>query len=367
MHSVDHLGGFADSQFAPLVLSLPCPVSLSLPSLFLSVRRGLRSFCFSHDDCAVLATEPLAVLRTRSPEQSESAPFLSGALECADPLLHLQTLLFDVPPPLRHSLPQLNGLLFGFCGFDAIRSFEPSVVSSSQSPPVDVLKMPETIFFQCPSLVLVRHGEIFISALCRLSSSSDMLASNFSSALERVHELRDRVLSSLSSSSSHVPPMVRDYDGPPSGGEGTSNFGREGYHGHVAFLKKRIVAGDMVQTVPSHRVEVNATPAHPFNVWCAMRQNASRYSYYVELEDGFAIVGASPELLVSVSSEGVCETHPIAGTRRRGADAEADERLKRDLLADEKERAEHVMLVDLGRNDLNRVCSDVSVPRLMQA
>jgi anthranilate synthase component 1 len=94
-----------------------------------------------------------------------------------------------------------------------------------------------------------------------------------------------------------------------------------------------------------------------------MRANRSRYSYVVELANGLAVVGASPELLVSVTPQTNqtlrCETHPIAGTRRRGATPVDDEKLRRELLADEKERAEHVMLVDLGRNDLNRVCEGV--------
>jgi anthranilate synthase component 1 len=164
-----------------------------------------------------------------------------------------------------------------------------------------------------------------------------------------------------------------------------SNAGEDGYKRYVRFLKQvwgclfllslficcsqRIIAGDMVQTVPSHRVAVR-TPAHPLNVWRHMRRISptSTYSFYVECAHGITLVGASPELLVSVQRGGEVETHPIAGTRRRGADAGADRLLEADLLADEKERAEHIMLVDLGRNDLNRVCdpASVHVPRLMK-
>jgi anthranilate synthase component 1 len=121
----------------------------------------------------------------------------------------------------------------------------------------------------------------------------------------------------------------------------------------VETAREYIVAGDIIQVVPSQRVELQVTSS-AFDLYRSLRAvNPSPYMYYLWLDD-FAIVGASPEMLVR-AEDGLVETHPIAGTRRRGKDAREDAALERELLADEKECAEHVMLLDLGRNDIGRV------------
>jgi anthranilate synthase component 1 len=132
-----------------------------------------------------------------------------------------------------------------------------------------------------------------------------------------------------------------------------SNVGRERYLEMVQRCKEYIVAGDVIQVVPSQRLS-RRTAAHPFSVYRALRNvNPSPYMYYLQMGDSY-IVGASPEMLVRVE-DGVVETHPIAGTLPRGRDEDEDLEIEKKLLADEKERAEHVMLVDLGRNDIGRV------------
>ena len=133
----------------------------------------------------------------------------------------------------------------------------------------------------------------------------------------------------------------------------------------VRQCKQYIVAGDNIQTVISQRLS-RPTSAHPFQIYRTLRAiNPSAYMYYMELND-FHIVGASPELLVQVE-DGMVATHPIAGTRRRGIDSEEDLALEKELRTNEKERAEHIMLVDLGRNDIGRVSKigTVKVDRLM--
>ena len=132
-----------------------------------------------------------------------------------------------------------------------------------------------------------------------------------------------------------------------------SNVGRERYIEMVDRCKKYIVAGDVIQVVPSQRLS-RKTSAHPFSIYRALRMvNPSPYMYYLQMGDAF-IVGASPEMLVRVE-DGVVETHPIAGTLPRGRTPEEDAAIEERLKNDEKERAEHVMLVDLGRNDIGRV------------
>ena len=159
---------------------------------------------------------------------------------------------------------------------------------------------------------------------------------------------------------------------PPSSGGGgklglpfVSNMSRPGYEAMVEAVKQYVYEGDVIQTVVAQRFS-RPTSAHPFGIYRALRTiNPSPYMYYLEL-DGFQIVGASPELLVQVEN-GRVATHPIAGTRPRGDSPGEDLELEADLRADEKERAEHIMLVDLGRNDIGRVSlpGSVEVTQLM--
>ena len=147
--------------------------------------------------------------------------------------------------------------------------------------------------------------------------------------------------------------------------EYTSNIGQKGYEAHVTTLKKHITEGDIIQAVPSQRI-ARPTSLHPFNIYRHLRTvNPSPYLFYLDCED-FQIVGASPEVLVKEEAGRVI-THPIAGTIKRGATPDEDQALANTLHASIKDRAEHVMLVDLARNDVNRVCDPLStrVDKLM--
>lgn len=147
--------------------------------------------------------------------------------------------------------------------------------------------------------------------------------------------------------------------------EYSSNIGRKGYEAHVTTLKKHVTAGDIIQAVPSQRI-ARPTSLHPFNIYRHLRTvNPSPYMFYLDCED-FQIVGASPEVLVKEEA-GRIITHPIAGTIKRGATPDEDHALANTLHASIKDRAEHVMLVDLARNDVNRVCDPLTtrVDKLM--
>jgi anthranilate synthase component 1 len=144
-----------------------------------------------------------------------------------------------------------------------------------------------------------------------------------------------------------------------------SSYTRQGFEEHVRRAKEHIAAGDIYQVVLSQRFEADVT-VDPFTVYRALRHvNPSPYMYFIRM-GGVSVVGSSPEMLVRVEGSRV-ETHPIAGTRPRGRNAEEDMRLGEELKRNEKERAEHVMLVDLGRNDVGRVCKygSVRVPQFM--
>ena len=145
----------------------------------------------------------------------------------------------------------------------------------------------------------------------------------------------------------------------------TSNIGRSGYESHVTALKKHIVAGDIIQAVPSQRI-ARPTSLHPFNIYRHLRTvNPSPYLFYLDCSD-FQIIGASPEVLVKEENSRII-THPIAGTIKRGSTPQEDSALASTLYKSVKDRAEHVMLVDLARNDVNRVCDPLStrVDKLM--
>jgi anthranilate synthase component I len=147
---------------------------------------------------------------------------------------------------------------------------------------------------------------------------------------------------------------------PVPAGEATAEMTREGFVAAVERAKLHIAAGDAFQIVPSQRVR-RRTEATPFAIYRALRAvNPSPYMFLLDM-DGFQLIGSSPETHVRLDPDGTCELRPIAGTRPRGADPAADDALAAELMASEKERAEHVMLVDLARNDLGRVCLPGSV------
>ena len=185
----------------------------------------------------------------------------------------------------------------------------------------------------------------------------------YAKAVARIDELAARLAQPLTPSAG---PLDEPQEGGGSFDSPASNKTPDEYRAMVETGRRYVIAGDVIQVVPSQRLEVPVTAA-PFDIYRALRAiNPSPYMFYVHLDD-FDIVGASPELLVRVE-DGVVDTHPIAGTRRRGADAAADAALEAELVTDEKERAEHTMLLDLGRNDIGRVSTPgtVRVPQILE-
>ena len=226
----------------------------------------------------------------------------------------------------------------------------------------DILKLPESFFMLFDTIVAFDHFFNVCKIITYLrvpssSSGSGTLASAYSKAASTIQ----KTIATLQNSHTplpYQPPIALDQ---PS----KSNIGQTGYEAHVTRLKKHITRGDIIQAVPSHRI-ARPTTLHPFNIYRHLRTvNPSPYLFFIECED-FSIVGASPELLVKEEA-GRIITHPIAGTVKRGQDLESDEALADELRNSIKDRAEHVMLVDLARNDINRVCDPLStrVDRLM--
>lgn len=235
------------------------------------------------------------------------------------------------------------------------RYFEPKTAR----PMEDVLKIPESLFQFYDTIVAFDrfYGVIKVITYLRVPENPADVDSEYAKATNVIEDLI-RVL--------EVPDIPLPEQKPVRlGNEQKSNIGRDGYENHVKNLKKHIITGDIIQAVPSQRF-ARPTDLHPFNIYRHLRTvNPSPYLFYIDCED-FQIVGASPELLVK-SEEGRVITHPIAGTVKRGKTPEEDERLANELANSLKDRAEHVMLVDLARNDVTRVCDplETRVDRLM--
>jgi anthranilate synthase component 1 len=246
-------------------------------------------------------------------------------------------------------LPRFTGGAVGFIGYEFIHDVEPVV----PRPPRDELGTP-TIYFLIADELLIfdrvaQTITVLVNAIIEEGLSADAAYEN------AVNEI-ERLVSLLEQPTEHTPVSV-PVEVPSIPFE--SNVDREKFLANVARSKEFITAGDIIQVVGSQRFSAT-TKAAPLDVYRAARTiNPSPYMFLLELE-GFALVGASPEIHVRCEDHKV-EIRPIAGTRRRGKTADEDVAMEKELLADPKERAEHVMLVDLARNDIGRVCDYGSV------
>ena len=280
-----------------------------------------------------------------------------GPAEDPLPLLANELSQYRVATVPGLQLPPLTGGVTGYVGYDCVRYFEPKTAR----PMKDVLKLPESLFMLFDTIVAFDHffNVCKIITYLRVPTGPDPMA--LSNAHFTAAQTIKRTIATLLSEDTPLPVQPPIALKQPS----KSNIGQAGYHAHVRRLRYHITRGDIIQAVPSHRIS-RPTTLHPFNIYRHLRTvNPSPYLFYIDCAD-FSIVGASPELLVKEEA-GRIITHPIAGTVKRGKDPEHDEQLADELRNSIKDRAEHVMLVDLARNDINRVCDPLStrVDRLM--
>jgi anthranilate synthase component I len=242
-------------------------------------------------------------------------------------------------------LPPFAGGAVGFFGYDLVRAVEPL-----GPPNEDVLGLPDMALMLSDVLVVFDHLKHTLTVLTNVYADGDIEAS-YERALMTITDVREALAGPVPHPPTPLPPRpLPDF---------TSNMPREQFEAMVARIIEYIHAGDAFQVVPSQRwsapVEVDA-----FSIYRGLRVvNPSPYMYFLDFGD-FQFAGASPEPLITVSGRRVA-TRPVAGTRPRGVDTEQDEQIEAELLADAKEVAEHMMLVDLGRNDLGRVCEYGSI------
>ncbi|MDQ4124588.1 MAG: anthranilate synthase component I, partial [Actinomycetota bacterium] len=269
------------------------------------------------------------------------------------PLAYVGRLLEACRAPALEGLPPLHGGAVGFLGYDCVRELE-----RLPDAPEDDLGLPDLALLLTRTFVVFDHlmqKAFAITNVMRSDASPDEL---YDDAVARCDAVVDAFAAPLASPASEL-----DFTSP---GDAATTVDDREYERWVEVAREHIYAGDVFQVVPSRRFEA-PLKGSSFNAYRALRAlNPSPYMYFLRFGDDFEIAGSSPEPLVRVTGDRI-ETRPIAGTRGRGATRAEDEALEQDLLSDEKERAEHVMLVDLARNDVGRVAryGTVEVEELM--
>ena len=248
-------------------------------------------------------------------------------------------------------LPPFAGGAVGFFGYDLVRTVEPLA-----EPNPDAVGLPDMALMITDVLVAFDHQRHEVTLIANAFVEDGGVESAYSRAVETIGEVRERLRDPVPTAEASANPADVNFQ---------SNMSRDQFEATVARIIEYVHAGDAFQVVPSQRFTAPA-PVEAFSIYRGLRTvNPSPYMYFLDFGD-FEIAGASPEPLVKVAGRRV-ETRPIAGTYPRGGDEEEDRRQAERLLQDPKERAEHVMLVDLGRNDLGRVCEygSVKVDELM--
>ncbi len=277
--------------------------------------------------------------------------------KCEDPLRTLEEVLQNYQPVEVEDLPQFHGGAVGYMSYDMVRFVEELPDNTE-----DDLQLPDCFFMIAETILIFDHVNHQIKVVANAHVNGDVDAA-YADAVANIEALVEK----LTAASEVQLRDNSDRQGQPANPapELQSNLTKDAYEAVVRRAKTYIAAGDIIQVVPSQRLS-RPVSVDSFDVYRALRVvNPSPYMYYLKL-DAFDIVGASPEMMVRVE-DGIVQTVPIAGTRPRGTTPEEDKELEQMLLADPKERAEHVMLVDLGRNDLGRVCEyhTVEVTELM--
>jgi anthranilate synthase component 1 len=356
-------GGGLVPVWHELMLDTDTPVSA-----FAKLRRGAFAFLLESAPAGgetwsrytFMGTEPRAAWRLREGvvEDWTASKGWHGERRPADPLVDLEQIVTEFPAVDAPELGAFWGGAVGFFGYDVVR-----VIERLPSAPPRGVDLPDALFVLTGAVVIIDNlraqARIVVGVPVRRDSDEGVLRAAYDTARTELQEIDRRLRAPAP-----LPPLSLDRTAAPA--QGRSTYERAKFMADVERIREYIFAGDCFQALLSRRISV----PHDFSsdaLYRALRAlNPSPYMYHLVL-DGMELVGSSPELLVRVADRRVT-VRPIAGTRPRGRTPEEDERLAAELLADEKERAEHVMLVDLGRNDVGRVAryGSVNVSELMR-
>jgi anthranilate synthase component 1 len=296
-----------------------------------------------------LGSRPRLVFKSRGHEVEIIEDGKKRRFDSDFPLDSLKDLLKDYQPVTVPGVPPFFGGALGYVAYDAVEQFHE--ITNNKEDPFDA---PEIFFLFVQTLVAFDNLKHTIKVIDNVHlTRGQSLRSAYKQAVGRI----DKMISSLQKKPRGIEP--RELTESKGARKFRSNLNRDGFHSAVNKAKEYIKAGDIIQTVLCQRLETK-TGADAFEIYRALRfVNPSPYMFYLELED-LRIIGSSPETMVRLTGATI-ELRPIAGTRKRGATAQEEQALEADLLADPKERAEHIMLVDLGRNDVGRVAEIGSV------
>jgi len=284
------------------------------------------------------------------PQQGSIKRFVTDS----DPLEEVRKIMRDFKPVHIKGLPRFCGGMVGYIGYDMVRFFENI---PDKNP--DELKLPDMVFLLTDTILVFDHVNHTIKIVSNVmlpgerKSGAAVKAKLYRQAVRKIEAIEGLLGKPVAagvtacSGKACVSGAVR------------SNYSKAAFKEMVKKAKHFIRIGDIIQVVPSQRFSVRINKK-PFDIYRSLRSiNPSPYMFFLKLK-GVFFAGSSPEMLVRCE-DGVVRTRPIAGTRPRGRNEEEDSRLEKELLADAKEKAEHVMLVDLGRNDLGRVCKKGSI------
>ncbi len=313
--------------YREIVADLETPVSA-----FLKINQHGKSFLLESVEggqrlarYSFIGTEPYKVLVTRGEDRVDPLPSIAEELN-----------KYKIVPVA--GLPPFTGGAVGYLAYETVNRFE-----ELPSPERDPLSLPESLFMLVDTMLVFDHVTHTIKVLSHVRLDGDIEVA-YQKATDKIDALVERLDQPL-------PPGKKIKH--TQNHEQTSNFSKEEFEKGVLTIKQYITAGEAIQVVLSQRL-TRHTGAAPFEIYRALRTiNPSPYMFYFDFKD-FQIIGASPEVLVRVQ-DGMVMTRPLAGTRPRGKTPAEDMALEKELRNDEKERAEHIMLVDLGRNDIGRV------------
>jgi len=262
-----------------------------------------------------------------------------------DPLAWIQDYQAQFKVPQLDNLPDFNGGLVGYFGYEIIRYIEPKLKNIDKQ---DELNVPDILLMVSNDLLVVDNLTSKVHIITHLNPENE----SFDDGIAKLNLIETNIKKSVNYDSTKTE-NIKSQDF-------ISSFGKENFVHTVEKVQKYITAGDVMQVVPSQRLSCKFK-SNPVELYRQLRiLNPSPYMYYLNLDD-FAIVGSSPEILTRVDNNNIATIRPIAGTRSRGKSIQEDINNEKDLLSDEKEIAEHLMLIDLGRNDLGRIAKTGTV------
>jgi anthranilate synthase component 1 len=330
--------------YREMVADLETPVSA-----FMKINRGGNSFLLESVEggeriarYSFIGTEPYKIIKTSASDKVNPLPLIAQEMD-----------RYKIVPV--SGLPRFSGGAVGYLAYETVTRFE-----ELPSPAADPLGLPESLFMFVDTMLVFDHVSHRIKILSHTRLDGN-IEEEYKKAVRRIEALADRLNQPLkqNQSSKIASESINSL-------KLSSNFSREEFEKSVLKIKEYVTAGEAIQVVLSQRLS-QTTDVPPFEIYRALRSiNPSPYMFFLDFKE-FNIIGASPEILVRVE-DGMVMTRPLAGTRPRGKTPDEDNRLEQELKTDEKERAEHIMLVDLGRNDIGHVSQPgtVEVSELME-